>query len=180
MNDYFTFSKTKQSKAEPLVIYEHSPRLFPLAGVFQPLLPCSLLRLQSHLIRGENVFKRFFFSLSLFFLLNSTRPPSLQPLARLTVSLLWSRLAASADRPVGTWALYVQEMSSGGGRRPPSAPRPLQVLDTHPATPHRHTRTHTIWHLQPTGTFAVFLAPTLSLPSISVFFSQINWERSMA
>lgn len=129
----FQKKKTMRSKALRLVIYEPSRRSFPVACVFHPVQPRALLKWHSFPRRKvESIQKVLSLSFCSF---NSTHPPSLPPPAPPAAAWLWSRLAASADRPAGTWALYVQEMSSGGGRRPPSAPRPPQVLDTHLATP---------------------------------------------
>lgn len=52
------------------------------------------------------------------------------------------RLAASADRPAGTLALCVLEMSSGGEKQPPSVPPHPQVSDPHLATPNTPSGTY--------------------------------------
>lgn len=81
---------------------------------------------------------------------------------------LSSRLAAFADRPAGTSALYVQEMSSGGEKQPPSAPRPPQVLDAHAATPHT-----------PSGTFSQLALLLYFWLSSSHLSSSPSWLNSV-
>ena len=56
--------------------------------------------------------------------------------SKTNAAIFWSRSAGFADRPAGTSALYVQGMSSGGEKQPPSVPPPPQVLEAHLATPH--------------------------------------------
>lgn len=67
--------------------------------------------------------------------------------SKTNAAIFWSRSAGFADRPAGTSALYVQGMSSGGEKQPPSVPPPPQVLEAHLATPHT-----------PSGTFFYQLA----------------------
>lgn len=78
--------------------------------------------------------------------------------SKTNVATFMSHSAGFSGRPVGTWALYVQGMSSGGEKRPPSVPPPPQVLDAHLATPHTPSGTSL-----PTGPFTAFLALALSL-----------------
>lgn len=82
--------------------------------------------------------------------------------SKTNAAIFWSRSAGFADRPAGTSALYVQGMSSGGEKQPPSVPPPPQVLEAHLATPHTPSGTFFL----PTGPFTVFLALAFSLVSL--------------
>lgn len=79
-----------------------------------------------------------------------------------------SCLAGFADRPAGTSALYVQGMSSGGEKQPPSVPPPPQVLDAHLATPHT-----------PSGTFYQLPRLLYFWLSLSHLFSSPSWLSSV-